>query len=98
MKQKRKKRIPRLGAVILSVLLVLSVTLTGCSTDGQNTEDKTGTETDLQEGSAKKEGARGRYVETLLESPDGYEGGGTMGVLENGNFVIVDCKDRKSVV
>lgn len=93
MKQKRTKRIPRLGAVILSVLLVLSVTLTGCSTDGQNTEDKTGTETDLQEGSAGKEGARGRYVETLLESPDGYEGGGTMGILENGSFVIVDCKN-----
>lgn len=93
MKQKRKKRIPRLGAVIISVLLVLSVILTGCSIDEQKTEDKTGTETDIQDGQAGKNGAKGRYVETLLESPDGYEGGGTMGILENGSFVIVDCKN-----
>lgn len=56
-------------------------------------EDGTSVRADGQAGGAGAEGAKGRYVERLLESPDGYEGGGTMGILADGSWVIVDCKN-----
>lgn len=69
---------------ILLFLVVFLMAMTGCQ--------KTVIDTKKEE---KKEGgmAKGRYVEKMLPMPDGYQGEGSMGVLEDESLLLVDVKN-----
>lgn len=74
-----KQLIKRGSLLFLAAILVF--TMTGC---------KKGKEEYQEQGKADQEGAKGRYVEHLLASPEGYQGDGSICLRENGDLVIVD--------
>ncbi len=76
----------RYTAVILAVAIM--ILLAGCSSGEQGLLDRE--DGGGQDG--QKEAAKGRYVERLLESPQGFEGEGAMNVLEDGSLLLVDSK------
>ena len=70
--------------IILSIILVIALMIGGCGKEkkGNNSENQ------------KK--AKGRYVETFLNVPEGFKGAGSMCLREDGSICIVD-KDNATV-
>lgn len=85
----------RFISLLLSAVLVMS--LTGCSAGGQTPQggqtSQGGQIPAGQDGGAG--GAKGRYVERLLEIPNGYDGDGSMGIMEDGKWKLIDAKNGK---
>lgn len=94
--RKMDQRKRRFISLLLSVVLVIA--LTGCSAGGQTSEGgqsggQSGGQIPAAQDETGKEGAKGRYVEQLLEIPKGYDGGGSMGILEDGSWKLIDVKN-----
>lgn len=86
----------RFISLLLSVVLLIA--LTGCSAGGQTSEGgqsggQSGGQIPVGQDDGGKEGAKGRYVEQLLEIPKGYDGDGSMGILEDGSWKLIDVKN-----
>lgn len=80
-------------SAILSVALLAA--LTGCSAGGTSGGGQSGGKIPAGQDEAEKNGAKGRYVEQLLEIPKGYDGGGSMGILEDGSWKLIDVKNGR---
>ncbi len=76
------KKSKRFAAIVLAAAVVFS--LTGCSEEKESQDKK------QEDGAA---GAKGRYVEELLKTPEKYQGKGSMNVLEDGSLILVDYEN-----
>lgn len=80
----KTKKIQRHRVLIAGILAVV---LTGCSKAGNEQKTDTGNLSGSAENTAD---AKGRYVETQLETPEGFSGLGCIGSLSDGRLILID--------
>lgn len=91
-KQKKRRWMASVMAMASVLALILTVLTTGCAAP-----DGTGSGSSGENGAGELGGkventsqAKGRYIETQLETPEDFSGSGTMRRLSDGNLMIVD--------
>ena len=86
-----RKHIKRRQWMAGILALILTILTAGCTAPEGTSDGSSGKNGDAAGGNVENTSqAKGRYIETQLETPEGFTGSGTMRRLSDGTLVIVD--------
>ncbi len=86
-----RKHIKRRQWMAGILALILTILTAGCTAPEGTSDGSSGRNGDTAGGNVENTSqAKGRYIETQLETPEGFTGSGTMRRLSDGTLVIVD--------
>lgn len=83
------KRIKQLIAFLM--VIIVTFMMAACTKTG-NQKKESGKRNILNENTKEKESAKGRYLETIINMPEGFTGKGNIKRLADGNLMVVDTE------